>query len=117
MLNQTTKARTLCVFNKKSIHGVRIAAGSGAIVHANYLKTHGASRERVDREVNARNIRISALPPEFGGVEFEPFEFFEMGGEIGLDLDPDSGLPLRISGEISGLGRVDFLLSEINRRR
>ena len=65
------------------------------------------------REAAVRKVRIQAFLPEADGVNPEPFEFFEMGGEIEIDLDADSGLPLRITGEIVGLGRVDFLLNEV----
>ena len=74
-------------------------------------------RFRRVRKVDAKSISITATPPNEGSVEFEPFEFFEMGGEIELTFDRENGLPLKISGEIRGLGRVDFVLSEVSQRR
>ncbi len=106
----------LCVFNKQSIHAVRLSAESGETLEADYLEIKGAARKEVRGKVAVRKVRIQAFLPEADGVNPEPFEFFEMGGEIEIDLDADSGVPLRITGEIVGLGRVDFLLNEVVRR-
>jgi hypothetical protein len=106
----------LCVFNKQSIHRVQLSADAGGTLQADYLEIKGAAQNQVRRETAVRKIRVQAFPPEADGVSPEPFEFFEMGGEIEIDLDAENGLPLRISGEIGGLGRVDFLLSEVTWR-
>jgi hypothetical protein len=103
----------LCVFNKQSIHRVQLSADAGGTLQAEYLEIKGAAQNQVRRETAVRKVRVQAFPPEADGVSPEPFEFFEMGGEIEIDLDAENGLPLRISGEISGLGRVEFLLSEV----
>ncbi len=104
---------TLCVFNKQTIHRVQLSVDTGGTLEADYLEIKGAARNKVRREAAVRKVRIQAFLPEADGVNPEPFEFFEMGGEIEIDLDADSGLPLRITGEIVGLGRVDFLLNEV----
>jgi hypothetical protein len=103
----------LCVFNKQSIHRVQLSSDAGGTLEADYLEVKGAAQNQVRRKTAVRKIRVQAFPPEDDGVSPEPFEFFEMGGEIEIDLDAETGLPLRITGEISGLGRVDFLLSEV----
>ena len=73
---------------------------------------NGSDRSQVNREARVRKIRIQALGPRGKGGDPEPFEFFEMGGEIEIDLEADSGLPLRIAGHVAGFGRVEFTLSE-----
>ena len=103
----------LCVFNKQTIHRVRLAAEPGETLEADYLEVKGADRNQVRRTASVRKIRIQASVPEADEDNAEPFEFFEMRGEIEIDLDADSGLPLRVAGEIGGVGRVDFLLSEV----
>jgi hypothetical protein len=103
----------LCVFNKQTIHRVRLAAEPGETLEADYLEVKGADRNQVRRPAAVRKIRIQAFVPEADEANADPFEFFEMRGEIEIDLDADSGLPLRVAGEIGGIGRVDFLLSEV----
>jgi hypothetical protein len=107
----------LCVFNKKGIHEVRLSADPEATLAADYLEIRGATRTELRRDARVRRIRIEAVLPKLEGLTPDPFEFFEMGGEIEIDLDADSGLPLRIGGEISGFGRVEFLLGEVEWRR
>jgi hypothetical protein len=108
---------TLCVFNKKTIYRVRLSAGPVETLQANYLELKGAARTEVRGPAKVRTIRIEAAAPEDGGIEPESFEFFEMSGEIEIDLAAETGLPLRISGEIPGFGRAVFLLSEAEMRR
>lgn len=103
---------TLCVFNKKAIYPVQLSAEPDAPLAADYLAVSGADRNQVRREARVRKIRIQALAPKGEGSDPEPFEFFEMVGEIEIDLEADSGLPLRIAGDIAGFGRVEFTLSE-----
>jgi hypothetical protein len=107
---------SLCVFNKQAIHRVRLSTEPGKTLDADYLEIRGEVRDQVRRRATIRKIRIQASVPEGVGAEAEPFEFFEMRGEIEIDLDSDSGLPLRVIGEIGGIGRVDFLLSEVTWR-
>jgi hypothetical protein len=90
----TAEPLELCVFNKQAIYRVRLSAEPGETLEADY------------REIG------QAFPPEVEGVNVDPFEFFEMRGEIEIDLDAESGLPLRVSGEI-GSRRVEFQLSEV----
>jgi hypothetical protein len=106
----------LCVFNKQSIHRVQLSADAGGTLEADYLEIKGTAQNQVRRKTAVRKVRVQAFPPEVDGVSPEPFEFFELGGEIEIDLDAENGLPLRIAGEIGGLGRVDFLLSEVTWR-
>ena len=117
VLNQDPKTRTLCVFNKKGVHRAQLTDGADVILPISYLEMEGTRHERVNRKVDAKSISITATPPDDGSIAFEPFEFFEMGGEIELTFDRENGLPLKISGEIRGLGRVDFVLSEVSQRR
>lgn len=107
---------TLCVFNKKAIYRVRLTAEPGEPRQVSYLEAADGARREVRREAAIRTIRLEALPPESGDVEPETFEFFEMSGEIEIDLEAESGLPVRISGEIAGLGRIAVALSEVELR-
>ena len=107
---------SLCVFNKQVLHRVELSAADAGKLEASYLEIAGGVQTPLRREAGLRRIRIRSFPPEVDGIRPERFEFFEMGGEIAIDLDRDSGLPLRISGEIGRLGRVEFLLSEVTLR-
>ncbi|MDX1574988.1 MAG: hypothetical protein R3285_02270 [Kiloniellales bacterium] len=102
----------LCVFNKQAIYRVRLSAEPGRTLEADYREIRGAEQVQVRRRAPVRKIRIQAFRPDVDGIEADPFEFFEMRGEIEIDLDADSRLPLRVSGDI-GSRRVEFQLSEV----
>ncbi len=102
----------LCVFNKQAIYRVRLSAEPGEALEADYRETRSADQAQVRRRAATRKIRIQAVLSDDAGASADPFEFFEMRGEIEIDLDAGSGLPLRVSGEI-GSRRVEFHLSEV----
>lgn len=107
----------LCVFNKQTVHGVRISARPGGEIKTDYHEIRGGTRQAVQRRTAVRRIEIRSFEPDANGLggafDPEPFEFLEMRGKIEIDLDAASGLPLRVGGDVGGFGRVDFLLSEV----
>lgn len=115
-VSRPDKPLDLCVFNKESVYRVRLTAAPGETMEASYLESRGGDRTKVRRRAAVRTVRIDAVAPEANPAGIEPFEFFEMGGTIEIDLDAETGLPLRISGEVTGLGRVAFTLSEADLR-
>ncbi len=103
----------LCVFNKEAVYRVRLSAAPVETMEVNHLESRGAERRQVRGRAAVRKVRIQAFAPEQdGGAGTEPFEFFEMGGDIEIDLDAETWLPLRITGEVAGFGRVSFALVE-----
>jgi len=107
---------TLCVFNKKTLYRVRLTAGPADSLPVAYVERKDGIRREVSRDAAVRTVRIEAEAAATGEIEPEPFEFFEMSGEIAIDLDPESGLPLRISGQIGRFGQVVVLLAEADLR-
>ena len=112
-VTETEEPVALCVFNKKSIHPLRLLMGSGETVEVDYLETREGAQTRVREEAKVRRGRIEPLGDDSSRTDDEPFEFFEMGGVIEIDLDAGTGLPLRISGDVQGFGRAEFLLGEV----
>lgn len=115
--NDVTTAQypfSLCVFNKKQLHEVR-------------LRVHGFRRQMMDyKEVSPDNnivkkkgeiktVKISMTSgPLVGSTEeAEKFSFLGLQGEIELLLHPASRIPLQISGRIAPMGRLDFKLQKV----
>ena len=107
---------TLCVFNKKTIYRVKLSAGPVEALAVEYVETRNGARSDVRRKAAIRKVTIEAFAPDSDGVEPEAFEFFEMSGDIEIELDAENGLPLRISGDIAGLGRIAVRLNEVDLR-
>ena len=102
--------RDLCVFNKQTIHRVRLSAVPGEALAVDYQVTDAAGRREVRRQAQIRRVRIQTFLPDPDGRDADPFEFFEMRGEIEIDLDVETRLPLRVAGDVGGIGRVEFHL-------
>jgi hypothetical protein len=102
----------LCAFNKETVYRVRLSAAPVETRDVSYQEVRGAERRQVRGRAAVRRIRIQAFAPTDAGAGTEPFEFFEMTGDIEIELDAESGLPLRIAGEVAGFGRVSFVLAE-----
>jgi hypothetical protein len=100
----------LCAFNKKTVYQVRAATAGVRPLEVAYAEIGKGVRAEIARAVDAPSVRIVARPGE--AAEPDPFEFFELTGDIEIALDPSTRIPVLISGDLPGLGRVDFALSE-----
>ena len=102
----------VCVFNKKALFRVQVRVSGSESVQASYAEIEGGSQNQVARAISARRIVLKAVPDPAAKREPDPFEFFEMRGDIEILLDPSSRVPLKISGEVSGYS-VAFSLTEV----
>jgi hypothetical protein len=107
----------LCAFNKKTLYHAALRATAVRELAVDYTAFDGESRTRIDRRVAARKIVLKTRAADGGDLEPDPFEVFEMTGDIEIWLDQSSGLPLRIGGHVSGIGKVNFVLKEATLRR
>lgn len=110
--HEDDEALEVCVFNKKTLFRVQVRVNGAESFQANYTEVEEGSRNRVAREISARRIVLKAVPDPAARRKPDPFEFFEMRSDIEILLDPSSRLPLKISGEVSGVG-VAFTLTEV----
>jgi hypothetical protein len=101
----------LCAFNKKTVYQVRAATAGVRPLEVAYAEIGKGVRAKIERAVAAPSVRIVARPGE--AADPDPFEFFELTGDIEIALDPSTRIPVLISGDLPGLGRVDFALSEV----
>jgi len=107
---------SVCVFNKKTIYRAQLTPGPDESLPVAYVERTAGARREVRGEARVRTLRLDAQAAAGGGIEPEPFEFFEMVGTIEIDLDAESGLPLRISGQIGPFGQVVVELAEADLR-
>ena len=107
----------VCVFNKQTIYRARLSAAALQPLAVDYAEIGSDLRRDIDRDITARKIRLEARPSGVGDFEPDPFEFFEMPGDIEIFLDESSRIPVQVVGNVSGLGRVVFTLSEVTLSR
>jgi len=102
----------LCVFNKKSLYHVEIHAVAATRLPVRYTRRRGTDEEAVEQEIAVVAITISSHPMTPTEQKPEPFEFFEMRGDIQVSYDPVSGLPVQVRGTVKNVGEATFHLTE-----
>ncbi len=106
----------LCAFNKKTLHHTSWKPAATRKLEVDYKLVGGTTPTRVKRRVAARKAILKSKAAYGAGKKPDPFELFEMTGDIAIWLDESSRLPLQSSGEVSGIGRVTFALTEATLR-
>ncbi len=107
----------VCVFNKQTIYRARLSAAASQSLKVDYAEIGPDFRNEIDRHITARKIRLEARPSGAGELEPDPFEFFEMPGDIEIFLDESSRIPVQVVGTVPVFGKVVFALSEVTLRR
>ena len=102
----------LCVFNKKVLYHAEIRPAGTERLRVNYTRRRGETEEAVETEIAVLKIVLSGRPSEPAERKPEPFEFFEMRGDIEISVDIASGLPVRVRGTVANLGEATFNLVE-----
>ncbi len=107
----------VCVFNKQTLYRARLSAAALQPLAVDYAEIGPESRNDIERDITARKIRLEARSSGAGDFEPDPFEFFEMPGDIEIFLDESSRIPVQVVGNVPGLGRIVFTLSEVTLSR
>lgn len=107
------RPRSLCVFNKKQLHRVKVSLNGHRRMKVNYLEKSGGNQIRREKTIEAVKISFQprALVPE--DKQSEEFSFLGLKGEFDIYVDPASNLPVRVSGKTSIFGKVDIKLQEV----
>jgi hypothetical protein len=103
------KAVSECVFLDDSLYRVRLEPQGRELRDVDYTVTAGGAERRVtgNREVVKVALRVEPLTQ---GAQRADFELLELRGDIAIYLDADSRVPVALSGERSGFGRMDIPL-------
>ena len=101
-----------CVFNKQGLYLVRLQSQGRERVQTGFQLQQGKSIRLVEQQVDAWKVSLTsrALHPESG--DLDPFEFLGFEGDVQLLLEPDLGIPIRLSGEIPAAGPVALDLTK-----
>ena len=102
----------LCVFNKKTLYHAELRAAGTESLRVGYMRRRGGIDERIDKEIDALKIVLSTRADESAERKPEPFEFFEMRGDIEVYIDAASRLPVQVRGTVKNVGEATLLLTE-----
>jgi hypothetical protein len=105
---------TLCVFDKKQLHQVKVFFAGNQSLKVNYFERVGDRQTQVDQNIDT--IKISFQPRSLSPPKIEPEEFSFLGlkGDFVISIDKKSKIPVQVSGKISTFGKIDIILQEVN---
>jgi hypothetical protein len=103
------KAVSECVFLDDSLYRVRLEPQGRELREVDYSLSAGGAERRVtgNRDVVKVALRVEPLTR---GADRADFELLELRGDIAIYLDAVSRVPVALSGERSGFGRIDIPL-------
>ncbi len=104
----------VCVFNKKELYRVVLQSAGTERLEVDYTEKRGQSKNRVKRRLDALKIRLRPRLKDPSLKEPEAFEFMGLTGDLQILLDPQTGIPVGVRGELPVAGKTDFKLSEVN---
>ncbi len=110
---------SICVFNKKQLHRLKISGGPDQALEVDYLEKAQGTDTRIRKRIDAVKLSFEPSPLIPPDIEPETFSFLGLKGNFDIFLDKASGIPIQISGGSSSFGDVDILLhsAKINARR
>jgi len=106
----------LCVFNKKQLHRVKVSVAGIRRLKVKYIEKSGIEHRRRDTEIDAVQISFEPHALVQNSQEPETFSFLGLKGNFDIFIDPNSGLPVQISGKIAAFGTIDVRMQEVELR-
>jgi hypothetical protein len=112
-----TKCQTplsLCVFNKKQLHLVKVSVSRIQDLRVSYLEKRENRQLQVNKKIDAIKISIQPRALAREGQEPEVFSFLGLKGDFDIFIDKTTQLPVQISGKVSTFGKLDFKLQAVS---
>lgn len=103
----------LCAFHKKVVHRVALIPRGKTELAVNFIERTGSDEIRRSEKIQTVNVSVNAAPLDPSTDEVDRFSFLGLRGDIIIYLDPRSGIPVQVSGDIPVIGRVDFKLQAV----
>ena len=106
----------LCVFNKKQLHNVQIRPAGKKRLKLSYNER--SKNREVHRKERVETLKLSFTIRSYGrkNRKPEPFSFLGLNGDFNIYIKKDTKLPVRVSGKVPKVGKVDFQLKEVQLR-
>jgi hypothetical protein len=103
----------LCVFDKSQLHRLTVTAGGTQQLKVNYLE--GPPDKQIRREGAIEVIKISFQPHPLDPADkkLEEFSFLGLQGDFEIYVAGATRVPVQISGQIPGIGKLDIRLDEV----
>jgi hypothetical protein len=108
---------SLCVWGKRKLHRVQLRNEGILPIKVNYLEKNQQVEIRREDNILARKIAITAQPIERSSEEAENFSFLGLHTDITVYLEPNTLMPVQVSGIIPTVGRADLELANVRLKK
>jgi hypothetical protein len=107
----------ICVFNKKQLHEVQIRKAGIKPLEIDYTEKSKAGELPRKGEIEAVKFSIKTRSLAGQDQKAEPFSFLGLKGDFDIYIERTSKIPVQISGQITGFGKVNIRLQQIDLRK
>ena len=115
--SKNIKPASLCVFGKRQLHRVELQQAGRSSIEVDYIEKSKQGELRRQKTINALKITLSSEPMESDLKTAENFSFLGFHKDIVIHIDPASGIPLQVSGNIPGAGKAGLNLSGLRLKK
>jgi hypothetical protein len=112
-ISESTDPVSLCVFGKRRLHNVQLKVAGKFPLKVYYTEKTQQKKVKQEKSLEAIKIAIQAKPMESNLKDPENFSFLGLHDDIAVYIDPASLIPVRVSGVISRVGKVNLKLREV----
>jgi hypothetical protein len=102
----------LCVFGKRQLHRVQLKADGRQTVKADYIEITPQGQNLRRGDIETVRVTLASEPMTSDLDKPENFSFLGLHKNIVFFIDPQSNLPLQVSGEIPKVGTGELKLLE-----
>jgi hypothetical protein len=104
---------SLCVFGKRQLHHILLKKQGIHTEDVNYIEKNNRTQKQEVKTVKAVQIGITAETAASEQKEMENFSFFGFHKDISVCIDPVTHLPIKASGVLPMVGKVDLKLQSV----
>ncbi len=114
--SESSEPLSLCVFGKRQLHRVTLRPRGLYPLTVDYLAKTMRGEVRQNGPVQALEIAVETRPLDSTLKADEDFSLMGLHKEIVIYIDPETRIPLQISGSTPAAGRMDLKLRQVEIR-
>lgn len=112
-ISESNNPVSLCVFGKRRLHNVQLNVDGKYSFKVNYTEKTQDKEIRREKSLEAIKITIMAKPMASDLKDTENFSFLGLHKDIAVYIDSASHIPVRVSGTIPSVGKVNLKIREV----
>ena len=109
---ENDKPLSLCIFGKRQLFQVQLTSAGSENIEVDYVEKKQQTEQRRQAKIKAHKIVLESRPLKSDLEEAENFSFLGFQKNIAFFIDPESNLPIQLSGEIPRAGNSTLKLQK-----